>query len=251
MKNKEYKTIVMSDIHLGSKWSKWSKAKEANLFLKQHTCETLILCGDIIDGWEIVRGKKPKWKKRHTYFIKRLLSILPHTRIIYLRGNHDDFLDRILPLEIPNLTICRDYVYRSGESNYYVLHGDIFDTITTRFSWLAKIGDVGYSLLMGINRIYNRRRRKKGLPYKSISQQVKQSVKASVSYISDFEDSLCNIARKKNCSGVICGHIHQADDRMIGDIHYLNSGDWVESMTALAEDFDGNWSILSYHKEEN
>ena len=166
MKNKEYKTIVMSDIHLGSKWS---KAKEANLFLKQHTCETLILCGDIIDGWEIVRGKKPKWKKRHTYFIKRLLSILPHTRIIYLRGNHDDFLDRILPLEIPNLTICRDYVYRSGESNYYVLHGDIFDTITTRFSWLAKIGDVGYSLLMGINRIYNRRRRKKGLPYKSIS----------------------------------------------------------------------------------
>ena len=112
MKNKEYKTIVMSDIHLGSKWS---KAKEANLFLKQHTCETLILCGDIIDGWEIVRGKKPKWKKRHTYFIKRLLSILPHTRIIYLRGNHDDFLDRILPLEIPNLTICRDYVYRSGE----------------------------------------------------------------------------------------------------------------------------------------
>ena len=246
MKNKEYRTIVMSDIHLGSKWS---KAKEANLFLKAHTCETLILCGDIIDGWEIVRGKKPKWKKRHTYFIKRLLSILPHTRIIYLRGNHDDFLDRILPLEIPNFTICRDYVHESGARRYYVLHGDVFDTITTRFSWLAKVGDVGYSLLMGLNRIYSRRR-KKGLPYKSISQQVKQSVKASVSYISDFEDSLCDIARRKNCAGVICGHIHHADDRMIGDIHYLNSGDWVESMTALVEDFDGNWSVVEYQKEK-
>lgn len=248
MKNKEFKTIVMSDIHLGSKWS---KAKEANLFLKAHTCETLILCGDIIDGWEILRGKKPKWKKRHTHFIKRLLSILPHTHIIYLRGNHDDFLDRILPLEIPNFTLCRDYVYQSGERRYYVLHGDVFDTITSRFSWLAKVGDVGYSMLMGINRVYNRRRRKKGLPYKSISQKVKQSVKASVSYISDFEDSLCSIARRKNCTGVICGHIHQADDRMIGDVHYLNSGDWVESMTALVEDFDGNWSIMEYTKEKN
>lgn len=106
-------------------------------------------------------------------------------------------------------------------------------------------------MLMGINRVYNRRRRKKGLPYKSISQKVKQSVKASVSYISDFEDSLCGIARRKNCTGVICGHIHQADDRMIGDVHYLNSGDWVESMTALVEDFDGNWSIMEYTKEKN
>ena len=143
----------MSDIHLGSKWS---KAKEANLFLKAHTCETLILCGDIIDGWEILRGKKPKWKKRHTHFIKRLLSILPHTHIIYLRGNHDDFLDRILPLEIPNFTICRDYVYQSGERRHYVSHGAVFDTITSRFLCISQSTHVGYNTQMGINRAYHR-----------------------------------------------------------------------------------------------
>lgn len=158
--SKHYRTIVMSDIHLGTKWS---KAKEANRFLKYHTCDTLILCGDVIDGWELLRGRREKWKRRHTNFIRRL---------------------------------------------------------------------------------------RRGLPYYSVSQRIKQKVKASVSYISDFEEHLVRVAAQKGCSGVICGHIHQADKRMVGDILYLNSGDWVESLTALAEDYDGNWSILHYDAEE-
>lgn len=247
IETKHYKTIVMSDIHLGSKWS---KAKEANRFLKYNTCDTLILCGDIIDGWELLRGHREKWKRRHTNFIRRLLDIHHDTQIIYLRGNHDDFLDRLLPLQFANITVLKDYIYISGEQRFYVLHGDIFDHVTSSMKWLAKIGDVGYSLLMWFNRFYNRRRVKKGLPYYSISQKIKQKVKASVSYISDYENHLVRIAKAKGCTGVICGHIHQADKRMIGDILYLNSGDWVESLTALTEDYDGNWEIAHYHPTE-
>ena len=170
-----YKTIVMSDIHLGSKWS---KAKEANRFLKYHTCDTLILCGDIIDGWELIRGRREKWKRRHTNFISRLLEIQHDTHIIYLRGNHDDFLDRVLPLRFANITVLRDYIHISGSQRFYVLHGDVFDHVTSSMKWLAKIGDVGYSALMWFNRIYNRRRLKRGLPYYSVSQKIKQKVKA-------------------------------------------------------------------------
>ena len=237
----------MSDIHLGSKWS---KAREANRFLKYHTCDTLILCGDVIDGWELLRGRREKWKRRHTNFFRRLLDIQHDTHIIYLRGNHDDFLDRILPMRFANITLLRDYIYVSGGRRYYVLHGDVFDHVTSSMRWLAKVGDVGYSLLMWFNRLYNRRRLRRGLPYYSVSQRIKQKVKASVSYISDFEEHLVRVAAQKGCSGVICGHIHQADKRMVGDILYLNSGDWVESLTALAEDCDGNWSILRYDAEE-
>ena len=244
--SKHFKTIVMSDVHLGSKWS---KAKEANLFLKYHTCDTLILCGDIIDGWELLRGRREKWKRRHTNFISRLLELQHDTRIIYLRGNHDDFLDRIQPLQFANISVQKDYTYTSCGKRYYVLHGDVFDHVTSSMRWLAKAGDVGYSLLMGFNRLYNRRRQRRGLPYYSVSQRIKQKVKASVSYISDFEQHLVGVARQKGCDGVICGHIHQADQRMIGETLYLNSGDWVESLTDLAEDYDGTWRILRYEAD--
>lgn len=240
---KHFRTIVMSDIHLGSKWS---KAKEANRFLRYNTCDTLILCGDIIDGWELLRGHREKWKRRHTNFIRRLLD-LPHgTQIIYLRGNHDDFLDRLLPMRFANITILKDYIHLSGGHRFYVLHGDIFDHVTSSMKWLAKVGDVGYSLLLWFNRLYNRQRLRRGLPYYSISQKIKQKVKASVSYVSDYEQHLIEIARQKGCTGVICGHIHQADIRHIDDILYLNSGDWVESMTALTEDYEGHWAIAHY-----
>lgn len=159
-------------------------------------------------------------------------------------------MERILPLHFANIRIQRDYIYMSGSQRFYVLHGDIFDHVTSSMRWLARIGDVGYSLLMWFNRLYNRRRMKRGLPYYSVSQKIKQKVKASVSYISDFEQHLVRVANQKGCTGVICGHIHQADKRMIGDVLYLNSGDWVESMTALAEDYAGNWTILRYDTEK-
>ena len=245
---KHHKTIVLSDIHLGSKWS---KAKEATRFLKQNTCDTLILCGDIIDGWNLMRGKRGKWKKRHTKFMKLLLDLQHNTEIIYLRGNHDDFLDRILPLKFQNISIVNDYMYESCGKRFYVIHGDVFDTVTSRFSWLSKVGDVGYSLLMWVNKVYNNRRLKKGLPYRSISKEIKNKVKVSVSYISDYEEHIVSIAKRKKCDGVICGHIHRPEKRFYDDVLYLNSGDWVESMSALTEDYEGNCELVFYEQEND
>ena len=244
---KHHKTIVLSDIHLGSKWS---KAKEATTYLKENTCDTLILCGDIIDGWQLMRGKKAKWKKRHSNFIKLLLDIQHDTKIIYLRGNHDDFLDRILPLQFQNIEIVKDYIHTSNGKRFYVIHGDVFDMVTSRYSWLSKIGDIGYTLLMWVNKYYNNRRLKKGLPYYSLSREVKKRVKASVSYISDYEKHIVEIARKKKCDGVICGHIHHPEKAYYDEILYLNSGDWVESLSALTEDYEGNWEVVMYAQEE-
>jgi UDP-2,3-diacylglucosamine pyrophosphatase LpxH len=243
---KTYKTIVMSDVHLGSKWA---KAKYATRFLKNNSCETLILDGDIIDGWAMMRGKKAKWKRSHTNFVKTLLDISDKTKIIYVRGNHDDFLDRVLPINFLNMSIVRDFVYESNGKRYFVLHGDLFDRVTSSMRWLARLGDVGYSFLLWFNGIYNRRRILKGLPYYSIAKEIKKKVKASVSYISDFEQHIVDVARSRECDGVICGHIHQPEIRMYGDVLYLNAGDWIESLSALTEDYDGNWAI--YRAEED
>ncbi|MFR9580559.1 MAG: UDP-2,3-diacylglucosamine diphosphatase [Rikenellaceae bacterium] len=243
---KKYKTIVMSDVHLGSKWS---KTKQATLFLRRNSCETLILCGDIIDGWSIMRGSSMKWKRRHTNFIQAVLDMSVDTKIIYLRGNHDDFLDRLLPMSLHNISVVKDYIFTSNGQKYYVLHGDIFDYVTSSMSWLAKLGDVGYSMLLWFNNIYNLYRAKRGLPYNSISQKIKNKVKASVSYIGDFEKHIVDVAKSRDCRNVICGHIHHPDIKQYGDVRYLNSGDWVESLSALTEDFDGNWAI--YQEEHS
>jgi UDP-2,3-diacylglucosamine pyrophosphatase LpxH len=243
LKNANYKTIVLSDIHLGTKNS---KAKEVVRFLKSSACETLILNGDIIDGWQLRKGAK--WKKKHTRFFRSVLKMMEKhdTQVIYVRGNHDDFMDNILPFKFGNISIVKDFVYRSFDKNYFVLHGDIFDAITTNLRWLAKLGDIGYTFLLWINKLYNNRRIKKGLPYFSLSQAIKLKVKGAVSYISDYEGELVKIARVKNCQGVICGHIHHPAITTYNDVVYMNSGDWVESMTALVEDYKGNWKIIHY-----
>jgi UDP-2,3-diacylglucosamine pyrophosphatase LpxH len=240
---KHYKTIVLSDLHLGIKNS---RVKEVVEFLKAHTCETLILNGDIIDGWQL--KKSGSWKNKHTKFFKLIMKWLAKydTKVIYLRGNHDDFLDEILPFSLGNFSIKQHHILHSGKKRYYVVHGDIFDTVTTKLKWLAKAGDIGYTALLWMNRHYNNYRVRKGLPYYSLSQVVKQKVKQAVSFISDFEEQLAEVAKANRCQGVICGHIHQPANKMIGDIHYLNSGDWVETLSALVEDENGEWQIVYY-----
>jgi UDP-2,3-diacylglucosamine pyrophosphatase LpxH len=170
------------------------------------------------------------------------------TRVFYLRGNHDDFLDQVLPLEIGRLSILKDMVYESHGRRYFITHGDVFDNITTNLRWIAYLGDVGYTFLLWINTQVNLYRRKKSLPYFSLSQYVKSKVKSAVTYIDDFERELCKIARSKNCDGIICGHIHKAEIRNIDGIDYYNSGDWVETLSALAEDHDGNWQLIYYNE---
>ncbi len=240
-----FKTIVISDVHLGTSGS---KAKELANFLKQFSCDKLILNGDIIDGWQL--KKYGSWKRKHTRFFKTVLKMMEahNTKVIYLRGNHDDFLDQVLPLEVGNFSIQRDYVLKSKDRKYYVTHGDVFDSITTRLKWVAKLGDIGYTFLLWFNKIYNQYRTRRGLPYYSLSQVIKQKVKSAVSYVSDFEVQLAELARIKECDGIICGHIHQPAIKSLGGIVYLNSGDWVESLSALVQDEHGEWSLMYYHE---
>lgn len=239
-----YKTIILSDIHLGIRNS---RVKEVVDFLSNHKCDTLILNGDIIDGWQL--KKSGEWKKKHTSFFRIIMKYMHkyNTRVIYLRGNHDDFLDEIAPFSFGQFIIKRHHILQSGPKKYYVVHGDIFDTITTKLKWLAKLGDIGYTFLLWLNRYYNHYRTKKGLPYYSLSQKVKAKVKSAVSFISDYEEQLCEVAAANTCDGVICGHIHQAADKSISNIHYLNSGDWVETMSAIVETETNEWKIIYYN----
>lgn len=243
LKQNHYRTIVISDVHLGTKAS---KAKELVRFLKTNTCDKLILNGDIIDGWRL--RKSGKWKKKHTRFFKVIMKMMENhnTKVIYTRGNHDDFLDNVLPLQIGGLTICKDYLHVSEGKKYWVIHGDIFDSITTNLKWLAKLGDVGYTFLLWLNKMYNNRRRKNGLAYQSLSQRIKGKVKTAVSYISDYETELVKLARARNYDGIICGHIHHPSINNMKGVMYLNSGDWVESLSALVEDMEGRWKIVNY-----
>ena len=157
-----------------------------------------------------------------------------------------------MPLKVgKNFWIQKDYILASGTKTFYVTHGDVFDSITSHMKWLAYLGDICYTFLLWINKFYNQYRTWRGLPYYSLSQLVKSRIKQAVSYISDYEQKLTELARARNCDGVICGHIHQAAIHEYEGIIYMNSGDWVESLSALVEDHDGDWSLLYYTSDSD
>ncbi len=244
---KFYPVIVLSDIHLGSEHV---RTTEVTHFLNHVNCNLLILNGDIIDGWQLQKPRR-HWKQEHSEFFKVLMKMMEKqgTQIIYVRGNHDDFLDNLIPFSFSNFTIVKEYILHTHGKRYLVTHGDIFDTVTSRMRWLAMLGDIGYDFLLGLNKLYNKSREKSGKPYFSLAQTIKNKVKSAVSYISDFERELVQLAESRKFDGVICGHIHQAANLYYGNIHYLNSGDWVESLTALVQNEQGAWNIVTYDSE--
>jgi UDP-2,3-diacylglucosamine pyrophosphatase LpxH len=237
------KTAILSDVHLGTTDS---KAREACHFLRSLRCEKLILNGDIIDGWRLRKGGQ--WSTEHTRFIRIILKKIEkqNTEVIYLRGNHDDILAKFLPFTFGGLSMVEDYVLETSKGRYFVLHGDVFDTITRNFVFLSHLGDWGYQALLRINRAYNVWRAWRGKEYWSLSQAIKARVKKAVNHISNFEDHIAALAESRGCQGVICGHIHTPADKQIGQVHYLNSGDWVESLTAIVEHYDGRFEIIDY-----
>jgi UDP-2,3-diacylglucosamine pyrophosphatase LpxH len=239
------RTVILSDIHLGTADC---KIEEVNHFLRHVRCEKLILNGDIIDGWQLKRTGQ--WTKAHTRFIRIVLKKLEKrdTEVIYLRGNHDDVLSAFLPLAFENLSIVEDYVHESPSGRYLVLHGDVFDTVTKNFVFLAHLGDWGYRALLKINRFYNAYRAWRGKEYWSLSKAIKARVKEAVNHVSNFEEHITQIAKQRDCIGVMCGHIHTPAVKMFGDIHYLNSGDWVESLTAIVEHYDGRYELVEFSK---
>jgi UDP-2,3-diacylglucosamine pyrophosphatase LpxH len=237
----KYQVVIVSDLHLGTKDS---KAEEFIEFLDKHPTDLLILNGDIIDGWALNRGTK--WKKQHTKVISKLLKLSNKTRIIWIRGNHDEFIQEFIGTHLGAIEIREDYVLELTDKKYYCFHGDVIDVFITKYKWLSKIGAVGYDFALWLNRVYNTYRKWRKLPYISISQKIKESVKVATNYVNDFEVTALSMATKKGCDGVMCGHIHQPEDRIINGKHYVNSGDWVENMSAIC--IDKNENLYLYKK---
>ncbi len=237
------RTAILSDVHLGTPHS---KADEATHFLKHVRCDRLILNGDIIDGWRLTRDGR--WTKAHTRFMRRVLTMVQKkdTDVVYLRGNHDDFLARLLPMQFERIQLVEDCVLETPRGRYLVLHGDVFDGVIKNMVFLAHLGDMGYSLLLRLNRAYNWWRKIRGKEYFSLSQAIKARVKQAVSFVGKFEDQVAALARSRGCVGVICGHIHTPADKQIDGIHYLNSGDWVETMSAIVEHEDGRFELIYF-----
>lgn len=240
----KYKAIIVSDIHLGTKDS---KAEEFIKFLDDHPTDLLILNGDIIDGWAINRGSK--WKKKHTKVISKLLKLSNTTQIIWIRGNHDEFIQEFIGTSFGHIQVREDYVLNITKwqesdifktESYYIFHGDVIDIFITKYKWLSKIGSIGYDFALWLNRWYNKYRKWRKLPYQSISDKIKKGVKTATNYINDFEITAVKMSDNKKCDGVICGHIHQPESRVIEGKKYLNTGDWVENMSAILFDQSGN-----------
>jgi UDP-2,3-diacylglucosamine pyrophosphatase LpxH/glycosyltransferase involved in cell wall biosynthesis len=238
------RTVFLSDIHLGTPDS---KADEVVEFLKHIKCRKLVLNGDIIDGWALKRGGR--WTSRHSRVIRKIIKMTEHdkTEVVYLRGNHDEILERFLPMAFGRIRLTKEHIHTTPRGKrYLVVHGDGFDSVSTHHRWLASLGAVGYNFLLRVNRFYNHYRAWRGKEYFSLSKRVKAKVKSAVSFIDRYEDLLQDLAGLRKCDGIICGHIHTPEDKQVGDIHYLNSGDWVESLTAIIEHQDGRMELVRY-----
>jgi len=241
----KYKSIFVSDIHLGTRFSQAELFLE---FLKDTESDNLYLVGDIIDGWAIKR--KFKWEQSHSDVIQKILrKARKGTKVYLVTGNHDEFLRPFTPLVMgDNLYIENEceYISVTGKK-YLVTHGDFFDSITMTKKWLAILGDVGYDFILFINHYLQKIRKIIGVKkYWSLSKYVKDNIKSSVSFITDFESILSTHANKKGYNGVICGHIHKAESKFIDNIEYLNCGDWVESCTCIVENYDGSFEVVDW-----
>lgn len=238
-----YRSIFISDIHLGTRFSKADHLLE---FFKEHESENLYLVGDIIDGWAIRR--KFIWPQAHSDVIQKILrKARKGTHVHFITGNHDEFLRPFIPILMgENLTIANEAVYGTLQGKrYYVTHGDYFDSVTMTKRWLAVLGDYGYDFLLHMNVFLHFVRKQFGINrYWSLSKYVKDNVKKSVSFITDFETILAEYAHQKSYDGIICGHIHKAEIRTIDGVEYLNCGDWVENCTAIVETLEGEWQII-------
>jgi UDP-2,3-diacylglucosamine pyrophosphatase LpxH len=248
---KTYRSIFVSDVHLGTKDC---KAAQLNNFLKHNSCDTLYLVGDIIDAWKIQQNKW-RWKQSHTNVVRRVLGHAKRgTRVVFIAGNHDEFLRPMIPygfsfglVEIHNQI---EHIGADGK-HYLVVHGDLFDGITRLAPWIAFLGDKAYDFVLNLNNKFNWIRRRMGFGYFSLSKFLKYKVKKAVDFVFKFEENLAAYCKKRGFDGVICGHIHHAEIKEINGVVYMNDGDWVESCTALVEHWDGRWEIITWTRESD
>ena len=237
----------ISDTHLGTAGC---QAELLLDFLKSTDCETLYLVGDIIDGWQLRKGWF--WPPRHNDIVRCVLKKAKHgTRVIYVPGNHDEAFRDYVGLNFGGIELLAEAIHETADGRkLLILHGDEFDGIVLCVRWLAFLGDWAYTLLLKANGILNRVRKKMGLPYWSLSSELKKRVKNAVQFISSFEQAVANAAIERGADGVVCGHIHTAEIRTIGEVTYYNDGDWVESCTALVEYPDGRMEIVWWAEQK-
>jgi UDP-2,3-diacylglucosamine pyrophosphatase LpxH len=241
-----YRTIFISDVHLGMRNCQADALLD---FLRDADADTYYLVGDIVDFWKFRRG--PHWPQSHNDVLQKLLrKSRKGSRIIFIPGNHDDGLRDYCGMNFGGIEIRRDAIHESATGKrYLVLHGDEFDVVVRYARWLAFLGDRSYDVALAMNIPLNFARRLFGLDHWSLAQFLKRKVKTAVKYMGEYEEALSHEAHRRNADGLICGHIHHANNRMLGDIHYLNCGDWVESCTAIGERGDGTFEIIDWKAE--
>jgi UDP-2,3-diacylglucosamine pyrophosphatase LpxH len=240
---RRHRTIFISDTHLGTRGC---KAQALADFLAHNDCTTLFLVGDIVDGWQLKR--RWYWTEAQSQVVAQILRKADTgTRVIFVPGNHDEFARDYAGRLFGGIEIASEAIHETADGKrLWVLHGDRFDGVIACAKWLAHLGDWAYGMALRGNDVLTSVRRQLGLPYWSLSAWLKHKVKNAVEYISRFEEIVAQEAQKRGVDGVVCGHIHHAEIRKIGDVLYLNDGDWVESCSALVEDAHGNMEILRW-----
>lgn len=243
---RKLRTVWISDIHLGTRGC---NAELLLDFLRSIECETLYLVGDILDGWRLRKGWY--WPDAHNEVVRRVLKLAHRgTQVVLVAGNHDEMLRPYAGMSFGGVEVALEAIHQTADGRrLLVTHGDGFDTVVLYARWLAFLGDKAYGLLLRLNVMLNAVRRQFKLPYWSLSAYLKKRVKNAVQFIGAFEEAVAHAARERNVDGVVCGHIHSAEIRQIGDITYYNDGDWVESCTALVEDHSGAMSIIDWAEE--
>lgn len=244
MSKRKVDLVVISDVHLGTYGC---RAEELTHYLKSIQPDKLVLNGDIIDIWQF---NKRYWPKSHMQVLKEIVKLVAkETPVYYLTGNHDEMLRKFTDFELGNFHLLDKLVLDLNGQKTWIFHGDIFDASMTHAKWLAKLGGLGYDLLILINSLVNWVLGKLGREKMSFSKKIKNSVKKAVSYVSDFEQVAAELAVEQGYDFVVCGHIHQPQMRTIvtekGSVQYLNSGDWIENLTAL-EYHQGEWSLYTH-----
>lgn len=242
-----YRSIWISDIHLGTKDA---QAEWLLDFLKYHESRQLYLVGDIIDGWQL--KKSWHWQQSHNDVVQKILrKARKGTEVIYIPGNHDEAARDYVGMDFGGIQIRQEAEHLTADGKrLLIIHGDEFDGVMQYAKWLAHLGDKLYMWALALNRHLNKIRLALGKPYWSLSQYLKHKVKNAVSFISQFERILADAAKRRGFDGVICGHIHQAEIKTYEGIFYGNCGDWVESLTALVENAEGEIKIIYWAKEK-